>query len=102
MVSWLALRSKGFGIVGLGSAFSPELSLAKRMSLPVWFYLDDDIVGNKSAKHALARARGLGLRAKRLGSLLGDMDACGYAHLYGEGAIGQAALAKRWLQLIGE
>lgn len=71
MVSWLALRGKGFGIVGLGSAFGLELSLAERMSLPLWLYLDNDIVGNKSAKSALAQARGLGLEARQLGSLLG-------------------------------
>ncbi|MGL4608926.1 MAG: hypothetical protein ACRCYY_04450 [Trueperaceae bacterium] len=95
MVSYLSLREAEYGIIGLGSAFADIPTWTTQMKLPLFLYFDNDIASNKSAKDWLENAKSLNLSAKRLGSLLGNMDACEYAE-----TCGREALQERWLQLL--
>lgn len=88
MVTWLATREKGFGMVGLGSAFAEVPNWVQKHRLPLFLYLDHDTASNKSAKVWLEQTARLGLKTKRLGPLLGNMDACEYAEMCGLDGLG--------------
>jgi len=66
-----------------------------RLSVPVMFSLDPGRAGDKSMQAWRVQACELGVVARRAEPLLGDWDACEYAH-----TCGLAALTTRWLQVL--
>jgi len=96
MLSFVALRSSGWVVVGLGSAFGPlPWPWLTRMGLPVVVFLDRGRAGDKSFGAWQVEAGAMRLTLVRAGPLLADWDACEYAARCGFGA-----LAPRWLQVL--
>ena len=92
MVCHIALKGTpcaAWQVCGLGSTFGPvPWPLAETLQVSMVFMVDPGRAGAKSMQGWLAEAGRKGLSASRRGPLLGNWDACEYAHTCGLEALG--------------
>lgn len=65
----------------------PNFGLLAKLQNPCFIFTDFDEAGNKLYQRWQEQAVALGIYPKRLGPLEEDLDACEYAHLYGQKAL---------------